>query len=70
MRAVGVLAVMDDAADALFDAQRHSQSADVTEARAAVAELVAAAEYVALFAYEPRDMQRLRAAIAKFGGTP
>ena len=45
-------------------------AADLTIVSAAVAELVAAAESVALFAYEPQDMDRLRAALAKFGGAP
>ena len=56
MRAVGVLAVMDDAADALFDAQRHSQSADVNEARAAVVEMLAALREVETYLEEREDV--------------
>ena len=78
-RPVDVLAVMDRAAGSVNCAVYGSseyQNETATEklrsellaARAAVAELVAAAESVALFAYEPQDMERLRAVLAKFGG--
>ena len=67
-RPVDVSAVMRAQAGIASAEGRAGLAADPIQARAAVAELVAAAESVALFAYEPQDMQRLRAALAKFGG--
>ena len=66
-RPVDVLAVMDSAATLLVWSDEQL-SAELSQSRAAVAELVSAAEGVAFFAFEPKDMVRLRAAIAKFGG--
>ena len=72
MRPVDVLAVMNDAADALSDNQRYNQSADVRGARAAVAELVEASFKVCLCRPNSRPqayaVNELREVVAKFGG--
>lgn len=75
---VAVLAVMDACADNLADAQRSMCAAQLTEARAAVAELVLAAAKVVRYADSEPDggtmvemhranVERCRAALVAMG---